>query len=134
MEVLMAYLRYQTNESKTATWNMNNGIQWLKRLDRIISENARDAEFDIISLAAKMELSERHLFRKVKELTNLSPKKYIRQYRLKLALNYLRNGTYKTVHETASAVGYANTSYFIKQFEIEFGRRPLKVLQEAGWR
>jgi len=50
------------------------------------------------------------------------------------AKNYLKAGPLKTVKATAEAVGYRNTSYFIRQFEKEFGLKPLKFLQESGWR
>ena len=39
-----------------------------------------------------------------------------------------------TARETAAAVGYVSISYFISQFEKEFGTRPLAVLREWGWR
>lgn len=113
---------------------MPSGNKWLARLDQIVRENSSDGGLDNASLAARMEISERHLFRRVKELTDLSPQQYVRQHRLHLARQYLENGTYKTVRETAAAVGYVSTSYFISQFEKEFGKRPLAVLREWGWR
>lgn len=113
---------------------MSTGRNWLNRLDQIIKENLTNSKLDNEKLAAAIEISERHLSRRVKAITGLSPQSYIRQYRLQLAMEYLKNGTYKTVKETAAAIGYTNTSYFIKQFEKQFGHKPLRVLQEAGWR
>ena len=107
---------------------------WLSRLDLIIERHIDNPALNNEIIAAEIAISERHLFRRVKELTGLSPQKYLRQYRLQRAMKYLANGKYRKVKETACAVGYANTSYFIRQFEIEFGRKPLRVLQEAGWR
>lgn len=107
---------------------------WLGRLDLIIERNIDNTTLNNEIIAAEIAISERHLFRRVKELTGLSPQKYLRQYRLHRAMRLLMNGQHRKVKEAASAVGYANTSYFIKQFEIEFGRRPLRVLKEAGWR
>ena len=49
-------------------------------------------------------------------------------------MQYLNLGKFRTVKETAHAVGFKNSSYFIRQFEKEFGARPFRVLQEAGWR
>lgn len=113
---------------------MTGEKNWLKRLDLIIEGNIADTSLNNERLATELVISERHLFRRVRKLTGLSPQKYLRQYRLQRAMQYLHNGRYKKVKEVAFAVGYVNTSYFISQFEKEFGVKPLKVLQEAGWR
>ncbi len=107
---------------------------WLRRLDQIIIHHIPSGSPDNKILAAQMAISERHLIRKVKALTGLSPRKYIGSHRLRLAMAHLEKGTFRTVKETAGAVGYTSVSYFIRQFEAEFGKRPLEVLQEWGWR
>lgn len=107
---------------------------WLARLRLIVQENAAQGGLNNRALAARLDLSERHLIRKVKQLTGLSPRQYIRQYRLQQAREYLEQGAYRTVKETAEAVGYTSVSYFISQFEKEFGKRPMEVLREWGWR
>lgn len=107
---------------------------WLGRLNLIIERNIDNTALNNEILAEEISISERHLFRRVKELTGLSPQKYLRHYRLQRAMRILLNGRHRKVKEAGAAVGYANTSYFIRQFELEFGRKPLSVLQEAGWR
>lgn len=113
---------------------MQNQQKWLRRLERTVKEHLDEGELSNESLAATFKISERQLFRRVKALTGLSPQRYIRQYRLFLALKYLEEGTFKTVKETAEAIGYVNTSYFINQFEQQYGKKPLTVLRESGWR
>lgn len=113
---------------------MSGEKKWLNRLNLIIDKNIADSFFSNSQMAEAMDISERHLFRKVKTLGNVSPQKYLSQYRLNRALQYLKHGKYRTVKETAFAVGFKNPSYFIRQFEKEFGVRPLQILQEAGWR
>ena len=113
---------------------MTQGDNWSKRLEEIIQKYATDADFDNEQLAQKLEISQRDLFRKVKKATGYSPNQYIQKYRLKLALQLLCEGRYRTVNETAEAIGYHSVSYFINQFEKEYGKTPLKVLQENGWR
>ncbi|MEM9888662.1 MAG: helix-turn-helix domain-containing protein [Bacteroidota bacterium] len=112
----------------------NSKRQWMYQLNKALSEHIADATLNNQRLAEIFELSERHLSRKVKEFTGLSPQRYLRQHRLKRAMNYLRYGKYKTVGETARAIGYVNTSYFIQQFEKQFGKRPFTILKESGWR
>jgi len=113
---------------------MQGSEKWLKRLHSLIESNLDDPSLDNAQLAAALIISERHLFRKLNELTGLSPQKYVSQFRLKRAMQYLRNGTFRTVKETCFAVGFRNTSYFIRQFEKAYGKRPLQVLKENGWR
>lgn len=114
--------------------SMTGEKSWLNRLDHIIERNISDASLNNERLASEIAISERHLFRRVRDITGLSPQKYLRQYRLQRAMQYLRNGKFRKVKEVAFAVGYINTSYFINQFEKEYGKKPLRVLQEAGWR
>ncbi len=114
--------------------SMFGSKKWLDRLNSFIEENLDDPSLDNERLAVALDISERHLFRKVRALTNLPPQRYLSQYRLNRAMKYLTEGKYKTVKETCYAVGFRNTSYFIRQFERAYGKRPLRVLQESGWR
>ena len=47
---------------------------------------------------------------------------------------FLENGKYRTVKDTAFAVGYTKSNYFSIQFEKQFGKKPLVILRESGWR
>lgn len=113
---------------------MSQGKQWLHRLENVVAENLHQGDLSNDKIAAAIEISERHLFRRVKKLTGLSPQKYIRQYRLQRARKLLEEGQCTTVKDASAAVGYVNTSYFISQFQRAFGKRPLEVLRESGWR
>lgn len=127
----------QLNYSPNVKFNpllMSNASKWLSRFDALIEKDLGDDSLTNENLAREMVVSERQLFRKVKELTGLSPQQYLRRSRMNQAMKYLRDGRFRTVKETAYAIGYMNVSYFISQFEDEFGLRPLQVLQEEGWR
>lgn len=113
---------------------MDGSKKWLDRLDRIIESDLGASTLNNEQIAKDLAISERQLFRKMKALTGLSPQKYLRQIRLQTAMKFLRTGRYRTVKETSYAVGYSNVSYFITQFELEYGVKPLQVLQEEGWR
>jgi AraC-like DNA-binding protein len=113
---------------------MCNGSAWLRRFDQLVVAQIDNVSLNNEQLASQVHMSERHLFRRIKELTGMPPQKYIRKKKLAHAKHYLENGFFLTVKETAYAVGYINISYFIQQFEKEFGRKPLSILREAGWR
>lgn len=122
-----------TEEIKSAT-NKSKIKNWFRQLHRILKENIHDVDFNNVDLARHLGISERQLFRTLKYLAGTPPQKYIRKFRLHYAMQLLRNGDLQTVNEAAFAIGYKNVSYFITQFEREFGKKPLKVLQESGWR
>ena len=124
------FLNKNSNDEKTIPGTQ----RWLTRLNMIVERNVENAEMNNKKLAERLEVSERDLFRKVKQLTGLSPQKYLRQFRLKKAMHNLKTGKIRTVKEAAHASGYTNVSYFIIQFEKEFGNRPFQVLKEFGWR
>ena len=108
--------------------------KWMSRLNGIIEENIEDAFLDNKKIADELQISERQLFRKVKKITELTPQKYLKIQRLNQAMKILNEGKYRTVKETAHAVGYKKSNYFSLQFEKEFGKKPLTILRELGWR
>lgn len=107
---------------------------WLQRIKEVIEKKLVTGDLTNDVLALEVGISERHLFRRMKDLTGYTPQQYIRQYRLEQAMQFLKDGTFRTVKDTAQAVGYINISYFINQFEKKYGQKPLEVLQERGWR
>lgn len=107
---------------------------WLDRLHQVILEKLNSGNLSNNAIALQMCISERHFIRRMKALTGLPPQQYIRRYRLQLARQLLENGTYRTAKAAAVAVGYTNSSYFISQFEKEYGCKPMAVLRQFGWR
>lgn len=116
------------------TWYSKGAQLWMQRFHEAIDEKLHDSAISNTWLAHKMEISQRQLIRKVKEFSGLPPRKYLRQYRLNKAMNTLKAGTFLTVKETAYAVGFEKVSYFTNQFEAFFGKKPLEILREHGWR
>ena len=84
------------------------------------------------SLAKSLSISDRQLYRIVKELTGVSPNIYIRQIRLQKAYQLLESGEYLTVKEVVANVGFRKAAYFRSLFKAEFGKTPYEVLQEKG--
>jgi len=123
-----------TSKLQTNSLCMSGAQKWLSRFHAIIDKNLSNPSLNNEQLALTLLVSERHLFRKVKELSGMSPQKYLKHYRLQKAERYLKNGKYRTVKETSFAIGFRNSSYFIREFEKVFGVKPLQVLQEEGWR
>jgi AraC-like DNA-binding protein len=110
------------------------GTKWLDRLHQLFMKQMAIGNLSNNTLALQMGTSERHFIRQMKAFTGYPPQQYLRRYRLRLAKEYLLSGKFRTVKETAAAVGFSTSSYFICQFEKEFGQKPLEVLRKSGWR
>ena len=101
--------------------------QLLHRLLAVFEDHMEEPDFSIEKLAIEIGLSRRHLNRKIRALTNLSPTDFIRTLRLHKAARLLKN-TSGTVSEIAYKVGFNNLSYFSKSFHRHFGKVPSDFL------
>ena len=99
---------------------------FISRATGIIGENLDDEQFGVSELAEAMNMSRSNLLRKVKKNTNLSASQFIRQVRLEIAMDLLKEGSF-TVSEVSYKVGFGSTSYFIKCFREYYGYPPGEV-------
>ena len=97
-------------------------LQFMQRLQRMVSENMRDEEFSIDQLAEQMAMSRSSFYRKIKALTDQTPIEYLKTQRLKRAAQLLRQGS--RINEVAEQVGFTSSSYFAKCFKAHFGVLP----------
>lgn len=101
---------------------------WLKEVEELLRREISNAKFANTDLADAMNLSERQLSRRIKQLTGLSPKRYLREIRLQSARQLLERGKVATVSEASYEVGFETPDYFSKLFTERFGRRPSDFL------
>ena len=99
---------------------------FLNKITEIIMENISNEKFGVSELAREIGMSRSNLLRKVKKLSKLSVSQFIRQVRLKGAMEMLRQ-TSLTVSEVSYQVGFGSTSYFIKCFHDYYGYPPGEV-------
>lgn len=99
--------------------------EWLQQLESAALE-AIDKKLPLNAsyLSGVMASSDRHLFRKIKQMTGLSPNQYIQEIKLQKARHFLENKTYHTIAEVAYASGFNTPNYFAKVFEKRFGKLP----------
>ncbi|MEZ4885299.1 MAG: helix-turn-helix transcriptional regulator [Chitinophagales bacterium] len=110
----------------------SNRQWWLKEINRLILNHLSDYNLTNTLLAEKLSVSERQLYRMVKNLTGMSPNLYVRHIRLQKAYQFLQSGEYRTVKEVAAKVGFQNAEYFTHLFKSTFGQIPFEVLQKKG--
>jgi signal transduction histidine kinase/DNA-binding response OmpR family regulator len=96
---------------------------FLQRVMAIIDKHLSDPDFSVEAFAQEFRMSRVQLHRKIKALTDQSPREFIRTLRLRAAAKLLEQGKF-TVTEIAYEVGFNNLSYFAKCFREEFGVLP----------
>lgn len=117
--------KYQRLENITQEALLSADQQWLQNLEKkawsILNLNP---DFTLRELAAEINLSERHLRRKLQEITGMNANDYVREMRLQKARHLLEKNAMNTVSEISYAVGFSSVGYFSKVYGDRFGKRP----------
>lgn len=101
----------------------------LNRIMDVINANISSSDFSVEKLAEEVGLSRVHLHRKLKELTDLSARDFIKSLRMKQAARLLREKKL-SVAEVAYATGFANPSHFSSAFKEIYGMTPSRYSGE----
>jgi AraC-like DNA-binding protein len=104
---------------------MRSDQEFVDRLTAVVKQNYTDSNFDVVSMAAAMRISDRQLQRKAKAIIGQSPVQHLRRFRLEESLRYLREGV--PVGETAKAVGFSSHAYFTSCFRARYGFTPIRL-------
>jgi len=105
--------------------------EFIKKLDDIIDQNMADTNLSVESLADILHMSRSTLYRKIKDISNLSPNELINNARLKKAAELLLSGKYK-VYEIAEIVGYNSQSSFSRNFQKSFSMSPSDFINNGN--
>jgi AraC-like DNA-binding protein len=95
----------------------------LQRVIKVINERLSDPSLTGEKVAEEVGLSRVHLYRKLKELTNQSPRNYIRNIRLVKAAELLSQKK-MSIAEVAYKVGFASPDNFSALFKDMYGMTP----------
>jgi len=104
--------------------------EWLTNLENHLQKQLSNAQYSITQLADDMAISERQLRRRIKQLIGLSPAQYFRAIRLQQARQYLEQKEFKTIAQTAAAVGFQNALTFSRNFSQRFGKNPSEYIND----
>ncbi|WP_090122707.1 two-component regulator propeller domain-containing protein [Lutibacter oricola] len=102
---------------------------FLQKAIEIVEENMMNDEFSVEILVKGMSLSRSTFYLKIKELTGLSSGEFIRNIRLKRAMQLLDKSNL-SVKEIMYMTGFNTASYFSKCFKKQFGVIPSKYVRE----
>lgn len=103
--------------------------KFLSNIIRLIEDHLSESELNVNALCELSGISNKQIYRKIKQLTGMSPVEYIKSIRMKKAAMLLQQKKF-TIAEVMYMVGFSNHSYFSKCFQAEFGKTPRQYLNE----
>ncbi|WP_222937133.1 two-component regulator propeller domain-containing protein [Cytophaga sp. FL35] len=104
--------------------------QFLQQAVEVVEKHMMNTDFNVEMLVKEMGHSRSNLYLKFKELTGLSSSEFIRNIRLKRAIQLLDNSDY-SVKEIMFRTGFNTASYFSKCFKKEFGVVPSEYIKKT---
>lgn len=105
--------------------------RFLAQLNEILEEVYPDSDYNVERISERMNMSRGHLYRKVKEMTTLTPVELLRSFRLRKAHALLQSRTFH-VSEVAYQTGFSSPAYFSKCYKQKYGKTPSGVNGEIG--
>jgi signal transduction histidine kinase/ligand-binding sensor domain-containing protein/DNA-binding response OmpR family regulator len=100
---------------------------FLSKLDNVIDDNLKDPNLNVELLAEYMNMSRSTLYRKIKEISAMSPNVLINISRLKKAAFLLKTTNLK-IYEVSENVGFRSQTSFGRNFQKEFGMTPSEFI------
>lgn len=117
-----------SGDSSVATANISEfDRRFLRRLYDYIDQNLSDPDLNINLLCRELCMSRTSFYRKVKDLTNLTPYDMLRIFRLNRSAELLRSRRY-SLGEIADLTGFSTHSHFSTLFRKHFGMTPTEYL------
>ncbi len=98
-------------------------INFLFEITKIIEKNMDNPDFNPEELAKSVQISISNLYRKFKDLNQLTPKDFIKEQRISYAAKLLLTTTL-TIQEIMYKAGFTNRSHFYKEFFKRYNQTP----------
>lgn len=122
----------QQQEEKLEVLNIKPADEVLmEKVMKVINDNLAEPTLDVEMLARSVGLSRVHLYRKLKALTNLSTRDFIRNIRIQQAAKLLQDKR-MSISDIAYSVGFNNLAHFSNSFKEQFGVSPKEYMQKFG--
>jgi DNA-binding response OmpR family regulator len=112
------YLKFGTApvDNEAGTGSEDN---FMEQAVKIIERHIENPEFSVDSFSRELNMSRSLLYRRIKELTDLSPIELITYTRMRSAAEMLRSGRY-SIKEVAYKSGFSDPRYFSTLFKKHF--------------
>ncbi|MEK7253656.1 MAG: ATP-binding protein, partial [Bacteroidota bacterium] len=103
-------------------------MAWLENLETVALNNLGDFNLTADVLAEKMAVSRSGFYRRLKQLTGLTPAQYLDEVRFQSARRMLETRQVGSVKAASYAVGFRQEKHFSREFRTRFGRLPSTYL------
>ncbi|KJD34721.1 histidine kinase [Tamlana nanhaiensis] len=103
-------------------------VELISKIKAIIEKNISNPKLTPGFLSESLAMSSSKLYRKITQLTDLTPNEFIRTIRLKKSAQLLKTKNYN-VSEVANQVGFNDPLYFSRCFKKQFGYSPSTLLK-----
>ncbi len=97
--------------------------KFCRKLERIVHTRMHNPNLNVDVIAAQFGMGRTNFYRKVREITSMSPNDYLRQCRMERASELLRT-TDLSVVEICAQVGISDAQYFSRVFKSFYGAPP----------
>lgn len=105
--------------------------KFLRQVTQIVESKIADPDFNVNKLSELAGVSSKQVYRRVKQLTGMTPVDYIRSIRLKKAAMLLAQQKF-SVSEVMYLVGFSNASYFTKCFFNMYECTPKQYIDRSS--
>ena len=118
----MLVKNYRLTEAHEKEIRHSRKLDTLSKITTYMREHYKE-DINISTVAEQLQISEGYLSRVFKKETDYTFTTYLSYYRMKVAMELLKEGNLK-VYEVADAAGYSDTAYFSAQFKKIVGIAP----------
>jgi AraC-like DNA-binding protein len=98
---------------------------------KVMEENFSNPDLDVGKMAQLLFMSERTLYRKVKEILGVSPNEVLLDFRLKKAYEAIQNDPGEILGNIIKQTGFMTKSYFSRCFKKKYGILPSDFQREC---
>lgn len=122
VDALSSKVKQETNSVQEVELNKEDE-RFCRKLERIVTTRLRNPNLNIDIIAAQFGIGRTNFYRKVRELTGMSPNDYLRKYRMERAVELLGKPDL-TISEVCAQVGIPDAQYFSRVFKAYYGMSP----------
>lgn len=126
-----AYSGSQSQDNKVTIQATSNDEKLMERIMKVLNKNIANPDITVEMLAEEVGMSRVHLHRKLKELTNQSPRDFIRNTRLRQAAKLMGEKDLN-VSEVAVLTGFKSANNFATSFKELFGMTPTEYINKMS--
>jgi AraC-like DNA-binding protein len=99
-----------------------------------MEENFSNPDLDVGKIAQLLFMSERTLYRKIKEILGISPNEVLLEFRLKKAYEAIQNEPGEMLGNIIKQTGFMTNSYFSRCFKKKYGILPSDFQRESRFK